>query len=55
MAGLPPYRDTGKGSDHGSTTSTPLRVKVLFGIVVIALVLLVVVLHLTGSIGPSAH
>lgn len=57
MADLPPYPDTddtGVERDCGSTTSRPWRVYVLWSIG-IALVLLVVVLHLTGVVGPGSH
>ena len=59
MADLPPYGDTGDdacvGPDRGSTTSIPRWVTV-FGIVIaIVLLLLIVVLHLTGTLGPGLH
>jgi len=61
MADPPPYPDsnldtsddTGVGSHHESTTGTPRWVKV-FGIIGIALVLLVVIMLLTGG-GPGGH
>jgi hypothetical protein len=46
--------DTGVGPDPGSRTGTSRWVYV-FWIVGIALILLVVVLHLTGAIGPVHH
>ena len=59
MAELPPYRDpsddTGVGPDRGSATSTPRWVPVLGIVIAIVLVLLLVVLHLTGVLGPGAH
>jgi len=48
MANLPPYRDTGVGSDRGTTTGTPRWVK-LFGIIALIVVLLVVIMMLTGG------
>ena len=59
MADPPRYPDTsddtGLGRDRGSATSTPRWVSVLGIIIAIALVLLFVVLHLTGTLGPGAH
>lgn len=57
MADPPPYPDTGVGPDRRSTTSTPRWVKV-FGIIALALVLLVGFIMLTGGgggHGPSRH
>jgi len=57
MADLPTYPDTddtGVGSDRGSTTSTSRWVYV-FWAVGIVLVLLFVILHLTGAVGPHGH
>jgi hypothetical protein len=59
MADPPSYPDTGDdtgvGSDRGSATSTPRWVPVLGIAIAIVLVLLLVVLHLTGVLGPGAH
>ena len=59
MANLPPYPDSnddsGVGTGQGSPPATPRWVAVLGMIIAIGLVLLFVVLHLTGSIGPGAH
>ena len=55
MADPPPYPDTGVGPDGGSPTSTPRWVIALGIIIAIALVLLFVVLHLTGTLGPGAQ
>lgn len=56
MSDLPPYPDidddTGVGADRGSTTS---RWVYVFWIVGIAVVVLFIVLHLTGTIGPEHH
>jgi hypothetical protein len=61
MTDLPPCRDSNDDTgevtlmspDSGSTTGAPRWVMV-FGIVALALVLLFVILHLTGS-GLGAH
>lgn len=57
MTELPPYRDagddTGGGSGRGSTSSTPRWAKVLFGSIAIVFVLLIIVVHLTGVVGPG--
>ena len=57
MADPPPYPDdTGDESgDGGSVRSRPRWVTVLGIIIAIALILLFVVLHLTGTLGPGAH
>lgn len=53
----PPYPDDGTGGepDRGSATSTPRWVSKVGIVIAIALVVLIVVLHLTGVIGPGAH
>ncbi|MGH2532858.1 MAG: hypothetical protein ACRDJW_11220 [Thermomicrobiales bacterium] len=59
MAHPPPYPDrgddTGVGTDRGPTAGTPRWVSVVGIIIAIGLVLLMAVLHLTGSVGPGAH
>jgi hypothetical protein len=59
MADPPPYPDTGDDTeaepDRGSATGTPRWVSVFGIIIAIVLVLLFVVLHLTGTLGPGAH
>jgi hypothetical protein len=59
MADPPSYPDrgddTGVAPDRGSATSTPRWVPVLGVGIAIVLVLLLVVLHLTGVLGPGAH
>ncbi|MGH2804133.1 MAG: hypothetical protein ACRDL4_13965 [Thermoleophilaceae bacterium] len=59
MAAPPSYLDTGDdtgvGPDRGSVTRTPRWVFVLGVVIAIVLVLLFVVLHLTGTLGPGAH
>jgi len=55
MANPPLHPDTGDGPDRGSASSTPRWVLVLGIIIAIVLVLLFVVLHLTGTLGPGAH
>ncbi len=56
MADLPPYPDTGdEASDRQSASSAP-RWMAMLGIAIAAvLVLLLVILHLTGTLGPGAH
>jgi hypothetical protein len=51
----PQYPDTGDTGERGTATSTPRRVLVLGITVAIVLILLLVVLHLTGVLGPGAH
>jgi hypothetical protein len=63
MAKPPPYRDfkgdtgddTSRNPYRGSATETPRWKYVMFGIIAIGLVLLLIVLHLTGVLGPGAH
>jgi hypothetical protein len=59
MADPPPDPDrgnnTGVGPSRGSATSTLRWVPMLGIVVAIGLVLLLVVLHLTGVLGPGAH
>jgi hypothetical protein len=47
--------DTGLGSDCGSPTSPPRGMSVLGIVITIVLLLLIVVLHLTGILGPGLH
>jgi hypothetical protein len=58
MAELPHHPesddDTGVRSDHGSSTRTRWTTY-LFVIVGVALVLLMVVLHLAGVVGPGSN
>lgn len=53
MTDLPPYRDTGDGLEHESSTGTPLWVKVLAWGIPIILVIVFIGLHLTGVVGPG--
>jgi hypothetical protein len=55
MADPPPYPDTGDDPGRGAATGKPRWVSALGIIIVIALILLFVVLHLTGTLGPGAH
>jgi hypothetical protein len=47
--------DTRVGPGRGSAAGTPHWVPVLGIVIAIVLVLLLVVLHLTGVLGPGAH
>jgi hypothetical protein len=59
MVDPPHYPDTGEDTggrrDRGSASRTPRWVLVLGIVIAIVLVLLLVVLHLTGVLGPGAH
>jgi hypothetical protein len=59
MADPPRYPDTGENTgverDRGSATGARRWAPVLGIIIAIALVVLFVVLHLTGTLGPSVH
>jgi hypothetical protein len=56
MADPPRYPDTGDDpGDRGAATPTSRWVWALGIIIAIALVVLFVVLHVTGTIGPGAH
>jgi hypothetical protein len=59
MADPPSYPDTDDDTavapDRGSATGRPRWVPVLGIVIAIVLVLLLVVLHLTGVLGPGAH
>jgi hypothetical protein len=56
MADPPPYPDTGGDTgDRGSGPGTPRWVPVVGIIIAIVVVLLFVVLHLTGTLGPGVH
>ncbi|HEX9410682.1 MAG TPA: hypothetical protein VF986_03180 [Actinomycetota bacterium] len=47
--------DTGVGPNQGAASRTPRWVLVLGIIIAIALVVLIVLLHLTGTLGPGVH
>lgn len=59
MADPPRYpeseEDTGVSPDRGAASNTPRWMFVLGIIIVIALVGLMVLLHLTGTLGPGVH
>jgi hypothetical protein len=59
MADPPRYpeteEDAGPGPDDESTRGTPRWVFVLGIIIAIALVALMLLLHLTGTLGPGTH
>jgi hypothetical protein len=47
--------ETGVGLGRGSASGTPRWVSVLGIVLAVGLVLLFLVLHLTGELGPGAH
>lgn len=47
--------DTGVGSDRESHTRIPRWMSVLGIVIAIVFLLLIVVLHLTGALGPGLH
>jgi hypothetical protein len=47
--------DTDVGPDRGSPNGRPRWVSMLGIVIAIVLLLLIVVLHLTGILGPGAH
>lgn len=59
MAHPPPYPDrgddTGERPDRGPTAGRPRWVSVLGIIIAIGLLVLIVVLHLTGIVGPGTQ
>ena len=59
MAHPPPYPgsgdDSGAGPVRGPANGAPRWISVLKMIIAIALLVLVLVLHLSGIIGPRAH
>jgi hypothetical protein len=57
MADPPRYPNTGEETtrDRGSASARPRWVAVLAILLTVALVVLFVVLHLTGTLGPGAH
>ena len=59
VADMAPYIDTddqgGAGPKRGATTGTPPWVYVLGIVLAIALVVLLIVLHLSGILGPGLH
>lgn len=59
VADVPPYTATddegGTGPDRGATTGTPPWVYVLGIVLAIALVALIIILHLSGILGPGLH
>lgn len=59
VADPPPYPDpsgdTGAGPGRGSSDGTPRWVFVVGIVIAVGLLLLIVVLHLTGTISPGVH
>jgi hypothetical protein len=57
MAELPRHPDTGEVGDGPSPepTPTPGWIGYVIGVVVVVALLVVIVLHLTGVVGPGVH
>jgi hypothetical protein len=59
VTGLPRYpdseEDSGIGHERGSAGDVPSWITVVGIVIVILVVLTLVVLHLTGAIGPGLH
>jgi hypothetical protein len=59
MADHPRYPDTGNGTgaapDGAPAARKRRRVQLAFWIIAIAVVLLVIVLHVTGTVGPGTN
>lgn len=47
--------ETGAGPDSGSAAGTPRWIKVVGIVIAVLVVLMFVVMHLTGAVGPGAH
>jgi hypothetical protein len=47
--------ETRRGADGGTASGTPRWLLILVAIVAVALLGLMVVLHLTGTLGPGLH
>jgi hypothetical protein len=55
MAPDPDTDDTGLGPERGSAAGPPRWITVLGVVVIVLVVLTLVVLHLTGAVGPGVH
>lgn len=55
MPELPSHQDTGPAGSKAPIAGTSRRRTVLAAIIVVALVVLVAILHLTGVIGGESH
>lgn len=47
--------EAGAGPDRGSAATTPGWIKVVGIVIAVLVVLMFVVMHLTGAVGPGAH
>jgi len=47
--------ETGAGPDSESAASTPRWIKIVGIVIAVLVVLMFVVMHLTGAVGPGAH